>query len=130
LSNFLSSKPWIWIRIRIRISIDKKCWFRFHIRIRIGVNADLRHIKPLFQKQFYSVKSEGLAKDLEQEVVGVVAVVDGGDGVQDGAAQHHRLALQEHRLQHLNAAGGIKLSQSYIEITHDLLLFSVAQRIF
>ena len=39
---------------------------------------------------------------LEQEVVGVVAMVDGGDGIQDGATQHHRLTLQEHGLQHLH----------------------------
>ena len=39
---------------------------------------------------------------LEQEVVGVVAMVDGGDGIEDGATQHHRLTLQEHGLQHLH----------------------------
>lgn len=36
---------------------------------------------------------------LQDEVVGVVRVVNGGDGVQYRAAQHRTVALDEHRLQ-------------------------------
>ena len=44
-------------------------------------------------------------KYLQQEVVGIVPMVDGGDGVQDSSSQAGGGALQEYRLEHLGVEG-------------------------